>query len=149
MKASQLLGMRHPLCLTAGVPFGEGRDGPAPFLAQGQASPPAPESPFPSFSSWQPISKSCPNTGSCEKWYPVETLDCRKGFLGGEGAAACSRRCTKAPLQESSLHRGAEMQMLWLRVACQPPLGVQRSHRSHHAKQNIFVLPGADVAAVS
>lgn len=75
------------------------------------------------FSLGQPISRSCPKTGSCEKLCPVETLDYGKGFLGGEGAAACSMGCTEAPFQESSLHRVGEMQIFRLRVKCQLPLG--------------------------
>lgn len=108
MKASQLSEMRHPLCLTAEVPFGKGHAGPAPFLGRGQA---LPESPCPPFSLGQPISRSR------EKLCPVETFDSRKGFLVGEGAVA---------LQTSSLHRWDEMWILWRRVEYQPPLGAWR-----------------------
>ncbi|KAK4812358.1 LOW QUALITY PROTEIN: hypothetical protein QYF61_018808 [Mycteria americana] len=47
-----------------------------------------------------PISRSCLKTGSCEKRSPVENNDCRKGFLGREGAAACLMGCTEAQRYE-------------------------------------------------
>jgi len=43
-----------------------------------------------------------------------------------------------APLQESSLHRGGEMQILWLRVVCQLPLGACRSPSVASCQTKLF-----------
>lgn len=125
MKASQLLGMRRPLCLTAEVPFGKGHAGPVPFLARGQASPPAPESPFPPFPQDSPLAAAAQRLVAVKN-DAAETPDCRKGSLCGEKAGACSKGCTEAPLRVSSLHRVGKRQILWLRVECRPPLGAWR-----------------------
>lgn len=66
VQAPQLSGTRHPL-LRRRSAFGKALSGE---------------------SSGQSMSTSCPSTGSCEKRCSVQTLDGKKGFLGGEGAAA-------------------------------------------------------------